>query len=446
MTTRRSFIKQAAIGSGVLSFGGVIRGMDAASYTRIAGSGDRIRIAVIGVNSRGAALAINFSKQQGCEITRVCDVDSDAVARCIAFVEKAMGYRPKGERDIRKILESKDVDAVVIATPDHWHAPAALMAMQAGKDVYLEKPCSYAPAEGELLIRAADRYGRIIQMGNQRRSWPNVREGIEALKESVVGNVYFGKCWYTNNRKSIGTGKETAVPGRLDWDLWQGPAPRVAYQDNVVHYNWHWFWRWGTGESLNNGTHMIDILRWGMEVDYPTRVCSVGGRYFARDDWETPDTQVISIEFGDKLSMTWEGRSCNGRTVEGVSVGSIFYGETGSLLIMGNDGYRIFDQNNKVVREQNSPVAIDPRNLMNPAESLDALHINNFFDGIRKGTILNADIVSGHKSTLLMQLGNISLRTGRTLQIDPLNGRIRHDPEAMKLWSRDYEPGWEMKL
>ncbi|MDR1524117.1 MAG: Gfo/Idh/MocA family oxidoreductase [Tannerella sp.] len=446
MTTRRNFIKQAALGSAAISFGGVIPGMSAGNYANIAGAGDKIRVAVIGVNSRGTALATNFSKQEGCEITYVCDVDSHAIAKCITSVEEVTGYKPKGERDIRKVLEAKDVDAVIIATPDHWHAPAALMAMQAGKDVYLEKPCSYAPAEGELLIQAAARYNRIIQMGNQRRSWPNVREGIQALKEGAIGKVYFGKSWYTNNRKSIGTGKETAVPGRLDWELWQGPAPRVAYRDNVVHYNWHWFWRWGTGESLNNGTHMIDLLRWGMDVDYPTRVCSAGGRYFADDDWETPDTQVINIEFGDKLSMTWEGRSCNGRTVEGCSAGCMFYGETGSLLVMGNDSYKIFGLDNKLVKEQNSAVAIDPRNLMNPAESLDALHINNFFDGIRKGETLNADIVSGHKSTLLMQLGNISQRAGRSLQIDPMNGRILHDREAMKLWSRDYEPGWEMKL
>jgi predicted dehydrogenase len=446
MTTRRNFIKQAAIGSAAISFGGVIPGMSAKNYANIAGANDKIRAAVIGVNSRGLALATNFSKQKGCEITHICDVDSRAVTKCITSIEKAMGYKPKGERDIRKLLEAKDVDAVIIATPDHWHAPAALMAMQAGKDVYLEKPCSYAPAEGEILIQAAAKYNRVIQMGNQCRSWPNVREGINALKEGAIGNVYFGKSWYTNNRKPIGTGKETPTPDWLDWELWQGPAPRVAYRDNVVHYNWHWFWRWGTGEALNNGTHMIDILRWGMDADYPTMVCSTGGRYFANDDWETPDTQVINIEFGNKLSMTWEGRSCNGRTVEGSTVGSMFYGETGSLLITGNDSYKIFDPDNKLIREQNSAVAIDPHNLMNPAESLDAFHINNFFDGIRKGEMLNADIVSGHKSTLLMQLGNISQRTGRSLQIDPMNGRILHDREAMKLWSRDYEPGWEMKL
>ncbi|WP_029902566.1 Gfo/Idh/MocA family protein [Prevotella sp. 10(H)] len=446
MSTRRDFLKKAVLGTSALSFGGILNGVSAKSYSNIQGANDKIRVAAIGVNSRGGALAANFAKQQGCEITYICDVDSRAIAKCSEAVAKIQNKKPKGEKDLRKVLESKDVDAVIIATPDHWHAPAALMAMQAGKDVYLEKPCSYCPEEGEILINGVAKYNRVLQMGNQRRSWPNVKEGIQALKEGIIGNVHFGKAWYTNNRPSIGIGNEVAVPTWLDWDLWQGPAPRVAYKDNIVHYNWHWFWRWGTAESLNNGTHMVDILRWGMEAEYPTMVSSSGGRYFFKDDWETPDTQVINMEFGNNKSMTWEGRSCNGRTIEGSSVGSMFYGDKGSMLITGSDGYRIFDMDNKVVKQQYSKIEIDPRNLMNPAESLDALHINNFFDGIRKSSKLNSDIVSGHKSTLVMQLGNISQRLGRSLDIDSANGRIMKDAEAMKYWTRDYQPGWEMKL
>ncbi|MBB4034933.1 putative dehydrogenase [Dysgonomonas hofstadii] len=446
MSTRRDFLKKAVLGTSALSFGGVINDMSAKSYFNVNGANDKIRVAAIGVNSRGGALAVNFAKQKGCEITYICDVDSRAIAKCSEAVAKVQGSNPKGEKDIRKVLESKDVDAVIIATPDHWHAPAALMAMQAGKDIYLEKPCSYCPEEGEILINGVAKYNRVLQMGNQRRSWPNVQEGIQAIKEGIIGNVHFGKAWYTNNRPSIGIGKEVAVPEWLDWDLWQGPAPRTAYKDNIVHYNWHWMWKWGTAESLNNGTHMVDILRWGMETEYPTMVSSAGGRYFFKDDWETPDTQVINMEFGKTKSMTWEGRSCNGRTIEGSSVGSMFYGDKGSMLITGSDGYRIFDMDNKVIKQQYSKLEIDPRNLMNPAESLDALHINNFFDGIRKGEKLNSDIVSGHKSTLLMQLGNISQRVGRSLDIDSANGRIIKDKDAQKHWSRTYQKGWEMKL
>ena len=446
MTTRRNFIKKAAAGTAMLSFGGVLEGFSAKSYSNIIGANDKIRMGAIGVNSRGMALASNFAKQNNCEVTRVCDVDSRAIDKCSAAIQKIAGNKVKSDKDVRKMLEAKDIDAVLIATPDHWHAPAALLAMKAGKDVYLEKPCSHSPEEGEILIRAADKYKRVLQMGNQRRSWPNVIEGINELKNGVIGNPYFGKGWYTNNRPSIGTGKEAPVPEWLDWDLWQGPAPRVTYKDNVLHYNWHWFWRWGTGEALNNGTHMIDILRWGMEVDYPTMVNSAGGRYRYKDDWETPDTQVINLEFGDGKCMTWEGRSCNGRSIEGSSVGAMFYGDKGSLLITGTNGYTIFDLQDKVIKEVKSNVAIDARNLMNPAEQLDAFHLQNFFDGIRQSGKLNADIRSGHKSTLLVQLGNISQRVGRSLQIDNQNGHILHDKEANNYWGRDYEKGWEMTL
>lgn len=446
MTTRRSFIKRAAIGTAALTVGGILPGFSAKSYAGIIGANDKIRVGAIGVNSRGTALASNFAKQKLCEVTRICDVDSRAIEKCTKAIEKEVGYRPKGEKDIRKFLELKDVDAVIIATPDHWHAPAALLAMKAGKEVYLEKPCSYAPQEGEILIQAAAKYKRTLQMGNQRRSWPNVQEGIRVLREGVIGKVYYGKAWYTNNRPSIGIGKEVPVPEWLDWDLWQGPATRVAYKDNYLHYNWHWFWHWGTGEALNNGTHMVDILRWGMELDYPVKVDSAGGRYFGKDDWETPDTQIINLDFGGNKLISWEGRSCNGRSIAGSTVGCEFYGEKGTLLITGSDGYTIFGLDNKVIKEQTSQIAIDPRNLMNPAEQLDAFHIKNFFDAIRQGSRLNSDIESGHKSTLLVQLGNIAQRVGHSINIDPRNGHILEDAAAQKLWSRSYEPGWEMIL
>ena len=298
MTTRRDFIKKAFFGTTALSLAPTaFTGLSARGYSHVMGSNDRIRVAAIGVHARGAALAANFVKQRGCVITYVCDVDKRAAAKCAAAVEQLQGTRPIVVTDFRKALESKDVDAVFVATPDHWHALASLLAMQAGKDVYSEKPASYCPSEGEILIEAVKKYGRVYQIGTQRRSWPNVIEGIRAVKEGAIGNVHFGKAWYTNNRPPIGIGKETEVPAWLDWNLWQGPAPRRAFKDNIVHYNWHWFWHWGTGEALNNGTHMIDLLRWGMDLDYPTMVNAVGGRYFGNDDWETPDTQVINFDY-----------------------------------------------------------------------------------------------------------------------------------------------------
>lgn len=446
MTTRRDFFKKAAAGTAVLTLGGTLPEFTAKSYANIIGANEKIKVGVIGVNSRGTALATNFAKQPQCEITYICDVDSRATTKCLEAVNKAVGYTPKAEKDIRVMLEKKDLDAVVVATPDHWHAPAALLAMKAGKDVYLEKPCSYCPEEGEILVKAAEKYNRVLQMGNQRRSWPNIQEGIQALKEGVIGKVHTGKSWYTNNRPSIGIGKQVPVPEWLDWNLWQGPAPRVAFKDNYVHYHWHWFWHWGTGEALNNGTHMVDLLRWGLDLDFPTKVDSSGGRYYYEDDWEWPDTQNISIEFAGKKHISWEGRCCNARNIQGESVGCEFYGEGGTLFIGGGDSYTVYDQKNKVIKEQTSRIQIDPRNLMNPAEQLDSFHIQNFFNAIQKGEKLFSDIDSGHKSTLLVQLGNISQRVGRTLNINSQNGHILNDAEAEKLWTRAYEPGWEMKL
>lgn len=444
--SRRDFIKKTAGVSAGLVVGGVLPGFSASSYKRIPGANEMLRVSVMGVNSRGNALAKNFAFQENCEVIHICDVDSRATEKCIAAVEKVQNKKPAGFVDIRKSLESRDVDIMVVAAPDHWHAPAALMALQAGKHVYLEKPCSHSPREGEILIEAVKKYGKSIQMGNQRRSYPNVVKGIEELKNGIIGRAYFGKGWYTNNRGPIGVGKTTPVPDWLNWDLWQGPAPRMEYKDNIVHYNWHWFWHWGTGEALNNGTHMIDLLRWGFDVDYPVKVSSNGGRFRYNDDWETPDTQVINLDFKEGVSMTWEGRSCNGKPIEGSSVGVVFYGEEGSLFIPGGDQYTVFDLDNKVVKEVKGSKEIDPRDAANPSSHMDALHIRNLFDNIRSGESLVADIDSGHKSTVLVQLGNIAQRVGHSLEINPENGHIIGDKKAQKLWSRTYEKGWEMKL
>ncbi len=446
LNSRRDFIKKTATVSSAMVFGGVLPMFNAKSYSRIKGANDRINISVMGVNSRGNALAQNFAIQNNCDVIHVCDVDTRAITKCLISLKDKQSFTAESFIDFRKSLENKDLDIMVIAAPDHWHAPASLLSMQAGKHVYVEKPCSHNPNEGEILIKAGERYGKVIQMGNQRRSWPNVIEGINALKNGAIGNVYFGKGWYANNRESIGIGKYTVVPDWLNWDLWQGPAPRKNYKDNLIHYNWHWHWHWGTGEALNNGTHMIDLLRWGMGVDYPTKVSSNGGRFRYNDDWETPDTQIINIDFAENLSMTWEGRSCNGKHSEGSSVGVMFYGEKGSILMNGGNDYTIFDLKNKIVKSVKSTTNIDPMNTVNPAQNLDVLHIRNMFDAIKNGKELNADIVSGHKSTLLMQLGNIAQRAGRSLNINPENGHIIKDRGANKLWQRSYEKGWEMKL
>ncbi|CAN5617018.1 Gfo/Idh/MocA family oxidoreductase [soil metagenome] len=441
--SRRNFLKKSLTGSAALTVGGILPAFSAKSYASILKSNEKIKVAVMGVNSRGLALAENFALQSNCDVTHIADVDSRATEKCIASVAEIQKKQPKGHTDFRRALDDKELDALVIAAPDHWHAPAAIIASKAGKHVYLEKPCSHNPHEGELLLDVSNKYNNVIQMGNQRRSWPNVVAAIEEVKSGVIGRPYFAKGWYTNNRPSIGIGKEVPVPEWLDFELWQGPAPRQAYKDNIVHYNWHWFWNWGTGEALNNGTHMVDLMRWGLGVEYPVRVTSSGGRYRYQDDWETPDTQVITMEFANNTSMVWEGRSCNGKHIEGSSVGVMFYGDTGAVLIDGGNSYKIFDLENNVVKDVKNDLQVDARNKSNPSQILDAFHIQNFFDSIKNGTPLNADILGGHQSTLLCQLGNIAIRAGGVVNTDPTNGHIKGNNEARQFWKREYHSEWE---
>ncbi|MFD2146986.1 Gfo/Idh/MocA family protein [Mucilaginibacter antarcticus] len=346
-------------------------------------------------------------------------------------------------------MEDKTVDAIYIATPDHWHAPMTIMGCQAGKHVYVEKPVSHNPHEGELAVHAARKYKRIVQMGAQRRSSPLAIQCVNELHGGIIGRVYLAKTWYTNTRKSnnFTPGK---VPSWLNYDLWQGPAPRKPYLDGLIHYNWHWTWDYGTGEALNNGTHEVDLARWGLGVDLPTRVTSVGGRYQFKDDWQTPDTQIITMDYPGRVSLVWENRSSNGRKIEGSDRGVIFYGDNGSLDTDGEE-YTLYDLNGKVVKQIKKEGAaadagLDGRNTASPSLGLDSLHVANFLDCIRDNKTPNCDVELGHKSVLAMQLGNISWRLGRDLHLDPKNGHILNDAEALKLWTRTYAPGWVPKV
>jgi predicted dehydrogenase len=312
--------------------------------------------------------------------------------------------------------------------------------------VYVEKPCSHNPYESELLIQAQKKYNKIIQVGSQRRSFPTLIEAVKQVRGGIIGNPYMGKGWYTNARKPIGVGKVITVPSTLDFDLWQGPAPRKDYKDNLVHYNWHWFWHWGTGEACNNGNHELDCLRWFLGVDYPTKVVSAGGRYAFHDDWETPDTQTASFEFGDQKTISWEGRSCNNYPIEGSSRGFIVYGDNGTLINLGGGEYKIFDLKNKLVQEVKTDFKADPNNTVSASGDADVYHLSNFIESIRGNTTQTAPIEEGHKSVLLCHLANIAQRTGSTLKINPADGHIIENNPAEKLWKRSYEKEWEMKV
>jgi predicted dehydrogenase len=448
MEKRRDFIRKVAVTSVGLALGGPTFAFSAKSYKNIKGANDRIRIAAIGVNGRGNSMAGTIAGQKNAEVACVCDVDERAIPKAIKTVMNAGQIAtPKSEKDCRRVLEDKSIDAIFIATPDHWHAPLTIMGCQAGKHVYVEKPVSHNPREGEMAVAAARKYDRVVQMGAQRRSAPVLTQAIEQLHQGLIGRVYMAKTWYTNNRKTTFL-KPSAIPSWLDYELWQGPAPRVPYKDGLIHYNWHWFWHWGTGEALNNGTHEVDVARWGLGVDYPIHVSSSGGRYQFKDDWETPDTQIVTLTYPDRVSLVWESRSSNGRKIEGLDRGIIFYGENGSLDT-GGDSYKVYDQNGKLINEVKSVMnedSVQGRNTASPSLGMDNLHMMDFLDAIRNNRRPNCDVEQGHKSVVAMQLGNIAWRVGRDLKIDPKNGHVIGDKSAQKLWGREYEKGWEPKI
>lgn len=436
---RREFVRQASItAAGITILNFPVFGKNAPS--------NKVVVAVMGVNSRGAYLAECFSKLPNVEVAYICDVEDAAIANGLKPFATA-ARKPQVIKDVRELVKKNDFDVLIIAAPDHWHAPAALMAVANGKHVYVEKPCGHNAQEGEWLAAAEKKYGKLIQMGNQRRSFPNLIEAVRLVKEEkIIGDTYLGKAWYANNRKSIGRGKQVPVPATLDFDLWQGPAPRLPYRDNLVHYNWHWFWHWGTAETCNNGTHEIDCCRWFLGTDFPTKVTSAGGRYAFTDDWETPDTQVASFEFGPGKAITWEGRSCNIFPVEGAGRGFVIYGTKGTLVNKGNDDYRIYDYDNKLVKEVKSDAKNDPTNPVAASGNLDYYHFSNFVQTVRGEAKLTSPVSEGHKSVLLCHLANIAQRTGQTLICDPTNGHIRNSQAAMKLWGRKYEKGWQPRV
>ena len=396
---------------------------------------ETVRVAVMGLNGRGAVLAKAFAKTANAEVAALCDVDSTVLAKTAASV----GVK-KTIVDFRRALDDKSIDALVIATPDHWHAPAAILAMSAGKHVYLEKPCGHNAREGELLVDAQRKTKRVVQMGTQQRSAPRSMEVLQAIREGLIGKPYLGRAWYANTRGSIGRGKPASVPANLDYELWQGPAPRAPYKDNVIHYNWHWFRRWGTGEICNNGTHEVDVCRWALGVDTCVRVTSSGGRYHFDDDWEFTDTQEAVFEFAGGKTIIWQGLSCNGLETYGRSRGTSIVGTTGSV-VMDRDGYVVYDLQNKVVKSNLATQAGDGLNI-SADDDMTNLHIQNFVDAVRTGSPLRQPIDEGAKSVLLCHLGNIAQWTGRALKVDPANGHILGDDAAMAYWQREYAPGW----
>lgn len=426
---RRMFLQAAGAMAGTAAAATLL-----APQTLIAkGPNDKISVGVMGVNGRGSALTRAFLAS-GAHIAYICDVDERAINKASAIVGDGQQIKPQGVVDVRKILDDKSVDVLVCAAPNHWHAPATILGCSAGKHVYVEKPCSHNPREGELAVEASRKNNRVVQMGSQRRTWPGIVEAIQKIKDGAIGKVHYARAWYNNKRPNIKHGQPVEVPTWLNWTLWQGPAPDRPFMDNVVHYNWHWKWHWGNGELGNNGVHALDVCRWGLGVDYPTRVTSGGGKYRWDDDQETPDTHVVTYNFPGQKSIMWEGLSWSPLGSMLNQFGCSFHGETGSIVII-DPGYKQYDERNKEVGA--SPTG---------SKGGDTDHVANFLECVTSGKRPNADIEDAHKSTLMCHLGNIAHRVNRVLNTDAKNGHIQGDDEAMKLWTREYRPGWEPKV
>jgi predicted dehydrogenase len=294
-----------------------------------------------------------------------------------------------------------------------------------------------------MLIAAQRKYGKVVQMGIQQRSSPHTIQIVDKIHNGLIGRPYFAKCWYSNVRKSIGTGKEVAVPPQLDWDLWQGPAPRRPYKDNIHPYNWHWFRNWGTGEALNNGTHEVDICRWALGVDYPRRITSSGGRYHFKDDWQFYDTLITSYEYDDKM-IAWENKSCQGMKYFNRDRGSEIMGTEGAVVV-DRDGYEVYDLKGNKTDAFDTGKATSSSDLTGRDSMTDA-HFANFIAAIRQGEKLNAPVSVGNVAVTMLQLSNIAWEVNRELEIDAGDGHILHDPEALSMWGRTYEKGWEPHL
>ncbi|MCH8494371.1 MAG: Gfo/Idh/MocA family oxidoreductase [Balneolales bacterium] len=438
--SRRDFLKKSA----VLGAGIGLAGPFSMAKGSVLGANDRVNVAVMAARSRASVLANTFAEVKGTHVKSLFDVDSRPLAGLADSVAEKQGRRPETGTDFRKALEDPDVDALVIAAPDHWHTAATIMALKAGKHVYVEKPGSHNPAEADLIVQATQRYGKVVQMGNQQRSAPESIQAMKDIADGIIGEPYYAKAFYANPRDTIGRGKIAPVPAWLDYELWQGPAPRTPYRDNVIHYNWHWFWKWGTGEALNNGTHEYDIARWALGVTHPTRISSAGGRYAFDDDWEFYDTQNVNFEFGEGKLINWEGRSANGFQFYERGRGTTIHGTKGTIMI-DRSGYIVYDMENKEIKKMKVGEAVDALDTVGGGDMTD-LHIDNFAKAITRGEKLNSPIDEGQISVKALHLANISQYVGRSLNLDPRNGRIIGDSEAMSLWGRRYEPGWEPRI
>lgn len=442
---RREFIKKSVLATaGVSSLGAL--GFSAKSYGNILGANDRMQVAIAGLGRRlGAFYDPIARKESNVVLHTLCDVMASQREKAAVNFAKHIDYTPKLENSIIKVIENKDIDVLINATPDHWHAPGTWMAIENGKHVYVEKPCSHSPEEGELLIKYRDKYNKVVQMGNQQRSSYHTIEIIKEIHNGVIGKPYRAVAFYSNGRGATPHQVKQAPPAGLDWELFQGPAPRREYTHDTWDYNWHWYgWDYGTAETGNNATHELDVARWALQVEFPKHVNVDAGKYhFVDDGWTMYDTMYATFEFEDDKTIVWDGKSRNALNTYGADRGTIIYGSEGSVFV--NRGvYKLYDRSGKLVKEGKSRGEEGSTNLGGGGDNTTD-HVVNFFEAIRGKQKQNSTIDEGAVSTLLCHLANISYRIGENFDCDPSNGHIKNS-KGMALWSRDYEPGWEPKI
>jgi predicted dehydrogenase len=437
-----------------------MRGIGAAAIATarfpILGANDRIQLGIVGLGGRGNN-HIDFYLSLGSEsrIAAVCDVNQTARERASAKIRKGAAAAPVEFTDMRAMFESKHVDAVSIATPNHWHALATIWACQAGKDVYCEKPACHNPFEGSQMVRAARKYSRMVQIGSQSRSIAHKRRAMQLLSEGVIGQVYHARGLCYRRRFSIGHTPDEAVPVGLDWDGFLGPAQMKPYSKNKFAYNWHWFWDTGNGDIGNQGVHEMDINLWGIgRTGWPKTVSGTGGKYVWQDDQETPNTQSVSFDYGDAY-MTFDTRNLP-TPPEGLSglkgpsyTGNMFFGSLG-FMIVDPEGFEVYKSTvGSMSREQATGASAGRAEKYEKAivEKVQEAqqwstqpHMKNFFDAIRARDHrkLNADVEVGVRAANFCHLGNIAYRTGRVLHMTQSNGRFAGDDEANSLLTRNY--------
>jgi predicted dehydrogenase len=406
-------------------------GLGLASGTLRAAPSDQIRVGVVGVRGRGNSLIRNFAAQKDVVISYLCDIDEKALSGRAAELEKSAGTKVATVKDYRKILDDKDVDALVLGTPDHWHALQTIHACQAGKDVYTEKPDGHNINEGKAMVAAARKHQRMVQMGTQLRSAPFLRDAAKFVASGAIGKVLFGKAWETAKQAPIPRVPDSEPPAGVDYDLWLGPAPKRPFNRYRFHGNWRWFFDYGSGDLGNDGVHRIDYCRLVMGLDeFPQSVTAVGGKYAFDDAQEWPDTYQVTYDYPGKI-LTYEMRIWSQARMYGHGEGAALYGETGWVLV-NNSGWKAWDGDGKPLVEGGDAKA-------------DGLHTRNFLDAVksRKREELNQEIASGHVTSVMCHAGNIAWRTGKRLKFDPKTETF-DEPEANKFLGRDYRAGFEL--